>query len=315
MADGSQPSGAPKRARIHGLLALTTCSVVWGSTFVLTKAVVEDIGAFSLTALRFLVALAALWPLARRQGFRWSMVVQRTFLLYGLTGIALYFCLQNAGLLFTSAGTASMIQAAIPAGTALLSYWFLKERLPLLRVAGIALSIVGVALIAGVQPAGAGEWTLLGNLLIVGSVTSFAVYAVQGKLLSASVPPVVMTTGSIAAGLLYILPLAVTEVAVTGLPRMSLLGWAVVLYLGLVASALVLFLWNFALGVVDASLAAVYLNLVPVVGLGFAAAFGETVAAVQLAGGALAMAGVWLSELTGASPPAQQRRPAEAAPR
>ncbi len=296
--------------RTQGLLALAATVTIWSSTFVLIKAVVEDTGPLTLTSLRFVVALAVLLPLARRRGFRWRMLAQPTFLLFGLTGTALYYGLQNLGLLYTSAGAAAMIQAGIPAVTALLSFFLLKERLAPVRVLGITLAVAGVLLISAAQPPGASGRALLGNGLIVGSVFAFAIWTVQGKLLVASVPPVVVTTASIAAGLLYLLPATAVELALTGLPRISPLGWFAVLYLGIMSSALTLFLWNFALSVVDASLAAVYINLVPVIGLVFAALYGETVAAVQVVGGGLAMAGVWLSERAGASPATRRASPA-----
>jgi hypothetical protein len=68
----------------------------------------------------------------------------------------------------------------------------------------------------------------------------------------------------------------------------------VVAYLGAVASALPIFLWNYALRYVPASAAALYINLVPVLGLVPALLFGERVGAAQLVGGALAVAGVLL---------------------
>jgi drug/metabolite transporter (DMT)-like permease len=63
-----------------------------------------------------------------------------------------------------------------------------------------------------------------------------------------------------------------------------------------VASALPIFLWNYALRYVPASAAALYINLVPVVGLVSALLVGERVGAAQLVGGALAVAGVLLGE-------------------
>ncbi len=60
------------------------------------------------------------------------------------------------------------------------------------------------------------------------------------------------------------------------------------------ASGLTIFLWNYALRHVPASAAALYVNLIPVVGLGFSVLVGETVGAEQLLGGTLAVAGVLL---------------------
>ncbi len=60
--------------------------------------------------------------------------------------------------------------------------------------------------------------------------------------------------------------------------------------------ALPIFLWTYALRHVPASAAALYINLVPAVGLVSALPFGERVGVVQLVGGALAVVGVLLGE-------------------
>jgi drug/metabolite transporter (DMT)-like permease len=106
----------------------------------------------------------------------------------------------------------------------------------------------------------------------------------------------VATAASFAAGLLFLLPLAVGEVVIFGAPELGAPGWIVLAYLGAGASALPIFLWNYALRHVPASAAALYINLVPVVGLVSALLVGESVGAAQLLGGMLAVAGVLLGE-------------------
>jgi drug/metabolite transporter (DMT)-like permease len=68
--------------------------------------------------------------------------------------------------------------------------------------------------------------------------------------------------GNFAAGLMFLLPLAAGEAWFVGPPDLSLRGWVIPLCLGVVASALTLFLWNYALRYVEASAATVYINLI-----------------------------------------------------
>jgi drug/metabolite transporter (DMT)-like permease len=85
-------------------------------------------GPFTVGVLRFSIAWVILAPCAFRQGYRLGLSVQPVFLLSGLTGIALYTAITNVGLVFTSASSAALVQAAIPAVTTLLSVLLLKER-------------------------------------------------------------------------------------------------------------------------------------------------------------------------------------------
>ncbi|MDQ0340470.1 drug/metabolite transporter (DMT)-like permease [Caldalkalibacillus uzonensis] len=81
---------------------------------------------------------------------------------------------------------------------------------------------------------------------------------------------------------------------------MSGLSWIIIFYLGLGATALTLFLWNYALRILDASVASLYTSLIPVFGLLFAVLLGESTSWIQLTGGFLAIVGVcigdWLTD-------------------
>ncbi|HYF92092.1 MAG TPA: DMT family transporter [Symbiobacteriaceae bacterium] len=277
-------------------LSLIVTVLIWGSTYVATKWAMQDAGPFTTAALRFLIGWVILLAPAWRQGFRLRQVLRPDMLKYGLTGTALFYVFQNLGLVFTTPGNAALICAALPAVAAIFSYFLLGERLPKTRLVGVGLSVLGVLLVAGALPAAGGLRIMAGNALILGSIVSWAIYTIQGKRLPPDAPPLVITTASMGAGLLFLLPLAAVEVAVQGLPAFTLPGTLALLYLGCGSSALTAFLWNYAIRNVDASVAAMYPNLIPVVGLVMAAASGEQIGAVQLTGGVLAMAGVWLAE-------------------
>jgi drug/metabolite transporter (DMT)-like permease len=280
----------------RGVLALLLTVAIWGSTFVATKVALHDMGPLALSVLRFAVAFAILAPLARRPGYRLRMSFTPTFLSFGLTGVALFYGLQNLALKYTSAVNAVLVLAILPALTALLAVWQLKERLTALQVAGIVMALAGMAIVG--RASGGSEEApnpLLGNLLIVGCVISWAVYTIQGKRLSAQYSPLVTTSASIGAGLLMLLPLGIGEVWLSGPPHMSGEGLLAILYLGLVASALPMFLWNYALNYVPASVASLYLNLVPVVGVILALITGESIGLWQVVGGLFTLVGVWVS--------------------
>jgi drug/metabolite transporter (DMT)-like permease len=284
-----------------GLIALLVTVAVWGSTYTITRAALAEIGPFALSVLRLLIAFVALYPLAHRRGYRPRMSLQPRYLGFGLTGIAGYFGLQNLALGYTSAVSAVLIQGLIPAVTAVAAVLLLGERLRSVQWVGIALAVVGTAIVSQAEGQRAvGANPLLGNLLMVACVLVWAAYTIQGKRLTTREPAVVNTTASILAGTLMLTPLAAWELR-SGLQALSAGTWLAILYLGLVASALTLFLWNYALETVPASLATAYLNLMPIVGVAFGLAAGEPLLLPQMLGGALTLAGVWVADRCGRS--------------
>ncbi|MDQ3958297.1 MAG: DMT family transporter [Actinomycetota bacterium] len=286
-----------RRAAVRGNpgpAALLLAMVIWGGTLVVTKSLLEGFGPATLLTVRFGVAFLCLVPFARRSGFTAGLVLRREFVLFGLTGIVLHNGLETLGLRYTSPGSAALIIGGIPAVTVALSRIFLKESLPRARSSGVLLSVVGVAMVAG-PVSGEAAVDALGNALVFGGVVAWGVYTVQGKRMSVRVPSLVGTTAGTGAALLFLAPMAVAESWGRGWPAVGAADVAGLLYLGLGASAAAYALWNFALEHVDASVAAPYVNLVPIIGLALAVTLGESMTALDLLGGATVAAGVWLS--------------------
>ena len=287
----------------RGRFALILTAIIWGSALVVTKSLLQEIGPFTAAVLRFFIAWVILAPFAFRQGYRLSLAVRPTFLLFGLTGIALYIAMTNVGLVYTAASSAALVQAAIPAVTTLLSVLLLKERVSRRQLLGIGLSIAGLLLVTGINMHQTGSAPLVGNLFIFGGVLAWAVYTVQGKKLVSTFPWLVITTASISAGMLFLLPFAIGELWLQGLPHLRADGLVELLYLGAASSALGYALWNYGLRFLDASEAAPYINLIPVVGLLLSVILlHEPLTLIQAAGGALTLFGVWLSNRGQASP-------------
>lgn len=285
--------------RSLAIFAVIVLMVVWGSTFVVTKAAARDLPPLTLAALRFLIASLVLIPIALSRGglqrlprpVPWSALT-----LLALTGVAGFAITFTYALVYGSASQGALIYAALPAAIAVAAVLFLHERPTGRRIAGIALSIVGVALLimTGTPDAGSPQ-PLLGALWMLGAVTVWTTYTVIAKRLADDDPIVTMAAVS-TLGTLMLLPAAALEIAQLGWSNPSLSAWGSVLFLGVVASALAYIVYAFVLRELDASLVGVYTNLDPIVGVLIAVAFfGETLHGGQVVGGALALAGMWLA--------------------
>jgi len=279
-----------------GHIALIFTVLVWGSTFVVTKAALADIGPFSLISLRFLIAFAVLWPMAGRKGYRLCDSTRSQYLGLGFAGVALYFSLESWGLFYSSAVAAVLVIASAPAVTAAMAAVMLHERLRPSQWGGIALALLGAAVVA-ISGTGntVGSRPLLGSALIFGAVLAWGAYTVQGKRLVSSQPAIVVTTAGIGAGLCMLLPLAVVETLTNGFPSLTVAPALSLLYLGVICSGLTMVLWNYALTKVDAGVAGTFINLVPVVGVLIAVLAGESISTWQILGGMVTLVGVWLS--------------------
>lgn len=279
-----------------GIAALLGAMGIWGGSYVVTDSVLGSMGPYSILLFRFVIAFALLAPFAWRAGMRPRMLVQPIFLLFGFTGMVLHLALETVGLQYTSAGSAALVIATAPAVTLVASVLFLKERLTLMRGVGIALSVVGAALVTQARVSAGGGTELLGNLLVFAGVLAWGIYAVQGKKLSTSVPGLVSTAASAGAATLLIAPVAAVEMLAGTTPHFDGGSIAGILFLGAGASAAAFALWNVSLRYVDASTAGSYINLVPVIGVILALMLGETMTLTQWIGGAVVMAGVWLTD-------------------
>lgn len=279
-----------------GVAFLLGATSIWGGTYVVTDALLGSIGPFSILGCRFVLATLLLVPLAWRSGFRPRMFFSPALWLFGFTGMVLHLSLETIGLRYTSPGSAALVIATNPAVTLAASVLFLKEGLTWKRGAGIGLSIVGAVLVTGAGMLAGDGGELFGNLLVFAGVLAWAAYAVQGKLLSTSMPGIVSTAGSAGAAAMMMTPFVIGETLTHGLPSLNAGSISGLLFLGVGASAAAFALWNASLKHVDASLAGSYVNLVPVVGVILALAVGDTMTPGQWLGAAIVAAGVWLAD-------------------
>src|SRR5947209_10733971 len=147
--------------------------VVWATTFVLSASALATASAAVLTVLRFALSAAVLVPLAVRRGGLARVLRAPVTAALGLTGVAAYYGLQNLGLLYTTAGTAALLQAVLPVATAALAVVVLHERLAPSAIAGLALATAGVAMVGASAPR-----LDVGAVLVLVGVAAYAVYTV-----------------------------------------------------------------------------------------------------------------------------------------
>jgi drug/metabolite transporter (DMT)-like permease len=287
------------QSHLSSILMLVITMVIWGSTFVVTKSVNEQVQPFTLAFIRVaigaLVLLAGAFVRQARGGAhsRWFELPWGTMIAMALLGVVAYYAVFNYSLVYTSAAQGALVQSCIPAMTALVAVVWLREHASSLRWTGIALSMVGIAIVFSGSGAEAGG-SMLGNLLMFISAVLWGIYTSMAKRV-ANLDPLQVTGGILGAGALMLVPLAAFEVAAAGVPHVNARGWLGLTYLGAGASGIAWMLYSAALKHVDASEAGVYTNLIPIVGVVTGVLLGEPLSARAIVGGVVVLVGVWLT--------------------
>jgi drug/metabolite transporter (DMT)-like permease len=156
---------------VPALLALVVVTAVWGVTFVQVKDAVELYPLFAFLAVRFAIASLALAPIAapRLRAGGW-----RPATLLGLL-LAAGYVLQTAGLQRTTVSSTGFITGLYVVFTPLFAYALFRIRAGRAVWAGVALSVVGLALLSGV-----GVGSAAGDALVL---AGSAVYSLQIALM------------------------------------------------------------------------------------------------------------------------------------
>ena len=128
-------------------------------------------------------------------------------ILCGLLGVAVNQMLFIKGLTMTTAIHASLLMLCSPILITLLALWILKERITVLKIAGLILGITGsVLLIAGKQNAAQPKNYLTGDILIVLNGISYAFYFVLVKPLMERYTPLQVVRWVFTFGFVMMLP-------------------------------------------------------------------------------------------------------------
>jgi drug/metabolite transporter (DMT)-like permease len=260
---------------------LLAAMAAWGLNLSAVKALTATFGVMTLASVRMVVAVAALsaWVLWRCRGVPKLGVRQ----LAGIAGCSILMVYANqilfaAGLERSSATHAALIMALSPMISSVLTTLTFGERLQPRRLAGIALGFAGVAAVILNRPGATFASGGLGDLLLLCSVASFAAGGVAVQRLAGRIDPLAISWAVhlVGAAFLVLHTAWSEEASAAQLAGSSVQSWALVLFSGVVATALCAVAWNRAIATIGAARTAVALYWVPIFGVAFAVlALGE----------------------------------------
>jgi len=272
-----------------------------GSYVALSKPLVAAIPVFLLAWLRFGIGgLAMLHWLPRPANEKpLTATTRRLLFLESFLGNFLFSICMLFGVSMTSAVSAGVIMAAIPAVVAVMSWLFLRERVAPRVWAAVACAVGGIALLAfGKSPEGGSDKAWLGNLLVFGAVLCEAAYAVIGKKLTGALGPRRITAIVNLWGLLLVTPFGLWQALSFDFAALQLPSWLLLLFYSLAASVWSVWLWMTGLRHLPAALGGVFTVMLPIsAALVGVLVLGESFGALQAGAFSLALAGVVLATL------------------
>lgn len=296
MSDKSN-NGKESTLIYHGSLFLAV--LIWSTTFVNIKIVINEVPPNTLAFLRFLVASIVLvvFFMIRHQ----PRIPQKDWLqviIGGLAGVTLYNILQNQGLRYAGATEAAILTSISPVFMVLFAWALLKERPKVRQLVGIGAAFVGSVLVSTnghIGDLALDFLRLYGDALMLLTAVAWAGYSISIKPLLEKYPPVSVLTYCTVAGTLFLVPVFLLDNP-ANLKEISFIGWLNVFYLGILASAFAYLLWNTALKKVAVTTAAAYIYLLPVLSAFFAAlVLHETITVYIVIGGLVVLAGTYFA--------------------
>ena len=294
-------------------LCLGASMALVGSYVGLSKVLVLVFPVFLLAWLRFGIAAVAMAGWVRRGADEAPLSAhdRRLLFLESFFGNFLFSICMLFGVSMSTALTAGVILAGIPAAVALMSRAFLGERIAPRVAAGIACAVGGIALVALTKHSeSAPPGSLLGSLLLVGALLCEASYVVMGKKLTGNVSPKRISALINLWGLALVTPFGVWQALRFDFTAVAAASWWLLGFYSIAASVATVWLWMTGLKQVPASSAGVFTVFLPVsAALVGGVVLNEHVSLAQAIAFGLALAGVVL-----ATWPARGARMARAAP-
>jgi drug/metabolite transporter (DMT)-like permease len=281
---------------------LILANLFWAGNVVLGRGVVGMVPPIALAYWRwtgaFLVAVGFAWPYLKQDAAvlcrHWRMM-----LLLSATGIATYNTMSYVGLTSTTALNALLLQSAGPLVIIVWAFALFGERPTVWQSAGVALSLVGVAIIAA---HGSLETLLhlrlnVGDAWILGALLIYGVYAAMFRVRPAA-HPLSFLVATMGIGSMMILPFYLWELAEGGRIRGGLPAWLAMAYIAVFPSFVAYLFFNRGIELIGAARAGQSWHLMVVFGSVLAVLFlGETFYLYHAAGIALITAGIVLASV------------------
>ena len=270
-------------------------TVVWGSQYILIKQGLTEIPLFLFQGIRHLIAFLGFCP----WWARFRKMNKQVFIASMLNAIAFYFLILfvSWGLEYTSSSEGAFMASMYVAFTPFVGYFMLKTKIKVLKLAGVAVAVVGMAIML-FGNSGIGTLSFNGDILVLIGAFFNAIQIVLLEKYTKKIDTMLFVlTQMVMICLMMLGTSAVLQERVDWVV-IPLMTWASWLYLGIVAGTITLLIQAFAQKMIDETRAALLYSLEPVFAIFFGILLGaEPLTIMFVLGAGLIMTGIVLSSI------------------
>ena len=246
---------------VLGTLYALGATAIWAGNYIIARGLNDVIPPVTLAFWRWLVAVAVFTPFALKNvKAQWHIVKHNIgyLSLTALLGVSAFNTLLYIASHTTSAINLSLMSLTFPIFMVILSIFFLREKITIIKGIGICLVITGVivlvtkgklATLFSLRLAIGDIWMLLGAFV-------WSVYSLLLKRKPEDISAATFQYSTFVIGLLFLLPFYLWESAIAQPVQFEIGIVFSILYIGVVSSLIAYYLWNRAVEIVGPTKAA-----------------------------------------------------------
>lgn len=272
----------------------------WAINFSFIKIALREFSPQAFNGIRLLFAslILIIVLFVRGEGFSLAKSDILKILFLGIIGNTAFQLLFIHGLNWTTASNTSVIMAMTPVFVALLSVLLKHEKIHWAGWLGIVISFIGFYFIITKQ-VGTFHFSwkeMRGDLMILIGNLFWAIHTVFSKPFLEKISPLKWTSITLAAGTVFYLPFAASEIVRIQWSEISFQAWAALIFSGLFAIAICYVIWYASVRRIGNSKTAIYGYLTPIFTILFAyLLISERITLLQIGGALIIFAGVYLT--------------------
>lgn len=302
-----------KHNSFAGLIAGLTAASIWGGMYVVSKVVLEVIPPFSLLTLRLIMGALALAVVIyfrnnfASRGLRPGESVKSiryqehkpffwTSFWVGVVGYGISLGFQFVGTKLSTASNGALITSTTPAFVLLFAPFLLGEKTTWQRIIALVISTMGVLAVIDPRTAELSSSLFLGNMSLLAAGLTWALYSVFVRKVSQNADLLTSSTIMLLGGLPTSIALSIWEINTQGVGEITIGIIGGLLFLGIISTAVAMFLWNYAFAELPAAVASLTFFAQPVVGTLLGWFFlSETITPLFIFGGILITIGILIA--------------------